>query len=102
MDERRKTKRAPVELPARWESASGAHTASVGNISVGGCYVESAGRVSTGDPIKVEIQLPTGRWIYLWGVVAHRITNHGFAIRFTVVEEKEREMLNLLMEYVSE
>ena len=73
----------------------------VNNISTGGCFVQSVGRVAVGDPIKVEIQLPTGRWIYLWGVVVHRNTDVGFAIRYTVVDDQEREMLKLLMEYVS-
>ena len=102
MKERRKTKRASVQLPARWESTSGVHEGFVKDISLGGCFVQSGGRVGVKDPIKVEIQLPTERWIYLWGVVAHRSTDEGFAIRFTVVNDKELEMLNLLMEYVGE
>ena len=102
MKERRKTKRELVELPARWESTTGVHEGSVRDISLGGCFVKSAGSVGVRDPIKVEIQLPTERWIYLWGVVAHRTPDEGFAVRFTVVNDKELEMLNLLMEYVSE
>jgi hypothetical protein len=105
MDERRKTKRAPVELPARWESTSGVYEGSVNNISVGGCFLRSAGSARARDPIKVEIQLPTGRWIYVWGVVVRHTAEkgeEGFAVRFTVIDEKQLGMLNLLMEYVDE
>ena len=102
-DERRTSKRVDVHLPARWESiTSGAHKGTVSDISTGGCFVMTSGRVAVRDPIKVEMQLPTERWIYLWGVVVHHTPEVGFALRFTVNDEKERTMLALLMEYVDE
>ena len=102
MDERRKSKRADVQLPARWESLAGVHEGTVSNISTGGCFVQSSDKVAVWDPIKVEIQLPTERWIYLWGVVVHRVPDSGFAIRFTVFDDKEQTMLTLLIDYVGE
>lgn len=59
-DERRTDKRLPLPLEARWESQSGDHAARVSDISLGGCYIETLGRVKVGDTVSFEVQLPKG------------------------------------------
>jgi hypothetical protein len=52
--------------------------------------------------IRVEIQLPTERWIYLWAEVVYQLSEIGFALRFTGSTETEQTMLNLLLDMLAE
>lgn len=70
------------------------------DLSVTGCFVLTSDRVKQKELIRVEIQLPTEGWMYLWGEVVYRIEDMGFALRFTGVSEMEQAMLNLLLEFV--
>jgi hypothetical protein len=52
--------------------------------------------------IRVEIQLPTEGWLYLWGEVVYRIEEMGFALRFTGISDMEQAMLDLLLDFMRE
>lgn len=98
-NELRRYKRVPLILEVRMESMSGKHTARTGDISLGGCYIESLGAVIPGEHISFDIQLPTGRWIRLRGEVAYHLTSMGFGVRFRDVPEIERNMLERLIDF---
>lgn len=100
-NELRRYKRVPLILEVRLESLSGNHTARTGDISLGGCYIESLGAVVPGEHISFAVQLPTGRWISLRGEVAYRLPNMGFGVRFTNIPEIERNMLAQLIDFAS-
>ncbi|HMF55224.1 MAG TPA: PilZ domain-containing protein [Pyrinomonadaceae bacterium] len=100
--ERRTADRFKVSLPARWEGVLDRHEGIVTDISTNGCFLLSAGSVTKGELVRVEIQLPTEGWIYIWGEVVYPQEEIGFAVRFTGSGEQEMKMLQLLIDYVRE
>jgi hypothetical protein len=99
--ELRRHKRIPLLLDVRWDSLSGNHTARTGDISLGGCYIESLAQVSLGENISFDVQLPTGRWMRLRGKVAYHLPHMGFGVRFTDLPDIERELLSQLIDFAS-
>lgn len=100
MAERRQAERVYVRLNARWEGLLAQCEGHIVDLSATGCFVLTADRVKPKELIRVEIQLPTEGWMYLWGEVVYRIEDMGFALRFTGVSEMEEAMLNLLLEFI--
>jgi len=98
--ERRQADRVYVQLNARWEGVLAQCEGHVVDLSATGCFVLTADRVKPKELIRVEIQLPTEGWLYLWGEVVYRIEEMGFALRFTGVSDMEQAMLDLLLEYM--
>jgi hypothetical protein len=72
------------------------------DLSSTGCFVLTSDRVKPKELIRIEIQLPTEGWMYLWGEVVYRIEEMGFALSFTGVSDMEQAMLNLLIDFVRE
>jgi hypothetical protein len=102
MAERRQAERVYVQLNARWEGVIAQCEGHIVDLSTTGCFVLTSDRVKPKELIRVEIQLPTEGWLYLWGEVVYRIEDMGFALHFTGVSEIEQAMLNLLLEFVRE
>ena len=100
MTDRRQAERVYVRLNARWEGVLAQCEGHIVDLSTTGCFVLTSDRVKTKELIRVEIQLPTEGWMYLWGEVVYRIEDMGFALRFTGVSDMEQAMLNLLLEFV--
>lgn len=99
--ELRRDKRIPLLLEVRLDSLSGNHTARTGDISLGGCYIETIAQVVAGERISFAVLLPTGRWIVLSGKVAYHLPHMGFGIQFTDMRETERNLLSQLIEFAS-
>ncbi|HEV2882944.1 MAG TPA: PilZ domain-containing protein [Pyrinomonadaceae bacterium] len=100
--ERRQADRVYVQLNARWEGVLARCEGHVVDLSTTGCFVLTADLVKPKELIRVEIQLPTEGWLYLWGEVVYRIEEMGFALRFTGVSDMEQAMLDLLLEFMRE
>jgi len=100
--ERRKAERVYVQLDARWEGVMAQCEGHIVDLSSTGCFVLTSDRVKPKELIRVEIQLPTEGWMYLWGEVVYRIEEMGFALSFTGVSDMEQAMLNLLLDFVRE
>lgn len=98
-DDQRLHQRVRLPLEMRWEGISGRHTARVYDLSLSGCYVETLGHVTRDERIEFEIQLPTGRWLRLQGVVMHAQSGMGFGLRLDNETGPEREMLERLLEF---
>lgn len=102
MSERRRAERVHVNLDARWEGVLARREGSIVDISSTGCFMLTTDAVTPGELIRLEIQLPTGRWIYLWAEVVYSVPEIGFGLRFTgSIDETEQIMLELLINYVS-
>ncbi len=93
MDERRRYRRASRLLEIRWEDLSGKYNARVTDISPDGCYIESIGKVTVGQQIRFEIQLPTGSWMPFRGEVVSHHPNLGFGVRFIGLTEQDKRAL---------
>lgn len=93
MTDRRTEDRAPLRLEARLEGTSGRSNAHVTDISVDGCYIETWGRVTVGDVVSFEVQLPSGEWLPLRGEVTHELADVGFGICFTFLTDEEQRLI---------
>jgi len=96
--DRRTNFRIPLNLPARYDGLSGAHEARIEDMSLGGCFVNARGQVHEGESIKVEIKLPSGRWLKLGGQVTAYQPGIGFGIVFAnLTLEEEQDVQKLLI-----
>lgn len=100
--ERRRNKRKRLLLEAKWESMSSTHEARVEDLSLGGCFVDTVGRVEINEAVDLEIQLPSGEWLSLRGQVASYQQGVGFGMSFTSLSEDEVAALKDLMSSVQE
>jgi hypothetical protein len=99
MSERRISERVRVLLNARWEGVLAQRAGTVSDISSTGCFILTSDEVEKGELVRLEIETPTGGWLYLWGEVVYLIGEMGFAVQFTGAGESEQAMLDLLIEY---
>jgi len=86
-----------VNLPAKWHGVTGAHDGRVEDISSSGCFVNTTGAVDVGEIVSLLIQLPSGRWLPIRGRVKfyHQLT--GFSLSFSILDDREREILGQLI-----
>ena len=96
-EERRRSERKRVLLEAKWESMSHTHEARVDDVSVGGCFVNTFGRVELHETVNLQILLPSGEWLPLQGEVASYQPGVGFGLAFTSLSEEEAEVLRELL-----
>jgi PilZ domain-containing protein len=96
-DERRSSKRKRLLLEAKWESMSNTHEARVDDVSVGGCFVNTLGRVELNEEVNLQIQLPSGAWLPLRGHVTSYQPGVGFGVAFTSLGEMETAALKELI-----
>lgn len=96
-DERRSTQRKRLLLEARWQSMSSTHEARVEDLSLGGCFVDTFGRVEHNEAVDLEIQIPSGERLSLRGKVASYQPGVGFGMSFTSLSQAEVAALKNLM-----
>ena len=96
-EERRSNKRKRLLLEAKWKSMSNMHEARVEDLSLGGCFIDTAGRVELKETVDLEIMLPSGDWLPLRGQVASYQPGVGFGMSFTSLSKDEVAALNELM-----
>ena len=101
-DERRKAERVQTQLEASWEGAFSRRDGTIVDISSAGCFILTSDEVRPKELIRLEIQTPTGRRLYLWGEVVYQVHEMGFAVNFTGGDDTERRMLDMLVEYLRE
>ncbi len=91
--ERRRAPRVKVNLKARWEGSLTQQEAEVTNLSANGCFVLSGGKVEPKELVRMEIVLPDDVAIYTWAEVVDEASEIGFAVRFTSMDDEDRERL---------
>jgi PilZ domain-containing protein len=96
-ENRRRDERVSLNLPAKWEGFSGKHEARIEDVSLGGCFVNTPGRVDEGEIVGVEIKLPSGEWLPLRGKVVSYQEGIGFGLLFSFMTPKQEEALRKLM-----
>jgi|SRR6476646_2313207 len=94
---RRSDERISTNLPARWDGLSGQNEARIEDLSMGGCFVNTRGRVDIGEVVGIEMKLPSGEWLQLRGEVASYMAGTGFGVLFTFLTEDEEEVLRGLI-----
>ena len=92
-EERRSDERVSINLPARWDGLAGRHEARIEDLSLGGCFVNTHGRVDTGEVVSLEIKLPSGEWLPLRGEVVSYQQGIGFGVLFSFLTDEEEQAL---------
>ena len=96
-DDRRTEPRIPVNLDVIWEASAGLYGARTSDLSLGGCFVDSVGRVVEGERIKFKMILPHGEWVQIEGIVAYQYPMVGFGVRFINMTEEVRAKLDAVL-----
>ena len=78
------------------------HEARVDDISLGGCFVNTYGKLELGEPVNLEMKLPSGEWLPLRGIVASYQPGVGFGMSFTSVSKEKLAALRELLLTVRE
>ncbi len=97
MSERRTDQRIQLNLDARWDGLSGGHEARIEDLSLGGCFVNTTGRVDVGEEVVIEIKLPAGDWLQLPAKVVASQHGIGFGVVFSLLTEIDEEAIRELM-----
>jgi hypothetical protein len=96
-ENRRIDERTAVNIPVRWDGLSGMHEARLEDLGLGGCFVNTAGRVDLGEVVIVEIKLPSGDWLQLRGEVTSFQEGIGFGMLFSFLTDDEEQALRELL-----
>ena len=64
------------------------------DVSPGGCYINSAGRVSLDEQIRVDTILLSQSHLHLEGSVAHREWPLGFGLRFANLTDEKATLIS--------
>ena len=94
---RRSDERVSTNLPARWDGISGRHQARIEDLGLGGCFVNTTGRVDVGEIVAVQIKLPAGEWVQLRGEVTSYQMGIGFGVLFTFLTHDEEQSLRQIV-----
>jgi len=91
--EKRAHRRVPTNLTVLWEGLLTNNYALMTDVSPGGCYINSAGRVSLGEHVRVDTILVSQAHLNLEGSVAHREWPLGFGLRFTNLTDEKAALI---------
>jgi hypothetical protein len=97
MKENRTKVRFETSLTARWEGSASNQNVRIGDLSEGGCYVDSILEVSVGETLLLNILMPNGEWFGVQGVVAHHHPRLGFGVRFMDPDGKQHQQIRALL-----
>jgi len=92
--ERRAHQRVPTKLLLRWEGLLTNNCALMTDVSPGGCYINSVGRVSLDEQISLETILRSHLHLHLEGSVAHREWPLGFGLRFANLTDEKASLIS--------
>jgi Tfp pilus assembly protein PilZ len=97
-NERRADARVILNLTVKWDALSGASSARIEDLSMGGCFVNTSGSVvNVGELVNLAIQLPAGDWLQLRGEVTSIQPAIGFGMSFPFLTDEEERSLRLLI-----
>jgi len=97
MENRRKNERVTTNLPAYWEGLAGRHEARIEDLSRGGCFVNTKGRVDEGEAVGIEIKLPSGAWLKLRGKATFYDQGIGFGVAFSALSDEEQQAIEQVL-----
>jgi c-di-GMP-binding flagellar brake protein YcgR len=97
-DERRREKRAAVLVEVVWDGKTGHYDARTSDLSMGGCFVDTVGRVLSGERLRFKLRVSDKEWIEVEGIVTYAYPNVGFGVQFTEVSEVDKKKLEKLVQ----
>jgi len=95
---RQQRQRVARYFDCTWLSQWGEERARVSSLSPTGCYIESRFSVPPEGAVvrEITLALPTGT-VHLQGTVMDAMSGVGFAVRFSELDTKTRDCLNVLI-----
>lgn len=95
--DRRSDERVSTNLSAKWDGLAGRHEARIEDLSLGGCFVNTAGRVDVGEVVSLAIKLPSGEALSLRGEVVSYQQGIGFGVLFSFLTDEEEQAIRELV-----
>lgn len=83
------------------EFASGARSARISDISVGGCYIDTIAQVPVGDTLNLRIATSGGESMEFMGKVAYVLEGFGFGVEFVDLTDPQRGFLSSVVSSAS-
>jgi hypothetical protein len=96
MVERRRYARLVKPLDGRWRGRSGEAVCRIGDISWGGCFIQSIAEPSPGERTVVSVDVD-GVWVEIPGRVVYVEKAMGFSVQFDALTADEMEGLKPLL-----
>ena len=96
-DERRREKRVPVLVEVLWEGNTGRYDARTSDLSLGGCFIDTIGHVTSGERLKFKLRVSDEEWIEVEGTVIYAYPNVGFGVQFMNISEIDKKKLEMLV-----
>lgn len=96
-EDRRTDERVSLNLQVRWDGLAGASEARIEDLGLGGCFVNTGGRVDVGELVGLEIKLPGGKALLLRGEVTSYQEGIGFGVVFPFLTDEEEQTLRELI-----
>jgi hypothetical protein len=109
MKERRGARRISTNLTARWDIPIPPREGKIVDLSIGGCFILTASRVSVNklsrvdqtsgnEAMLIEVQLPHGERLELRAELVYKVERVGFAARFVGLTAQEEQTLQSFIE----
>jgi hypothetical protein len=92
-EERRTSKRYPVEVEVEWEGSGGRLAGAISDVSLDGCFVLSSGETNDGDTVKIFVPLGDGMKVQFDAAVVNHVYDIGFGVRFSKLSGPQRDLL---------
>lgn len=92
-EERRGTKRFPVDVQIEWEVNGVRKPGTMNDVSFDGCYVLSSANVLDGDTVRIFVPLADGMRVQFGGKIANHVVEIGFGVRFEALSSAQRDLL---------
>ena len=87
-----------VFLPIVWTNQSGEHSASVSNLSLSGCFLDTRGTAELGEIITLKLRLPMEQEMQLRATVIRlQDQPRGIGVQFLELSADERKVFALLV-----
>ena len=81
-----------TNINVRWETLKTQGRGAVSDLSASGCFVLSGGEVVPNELARLDMML-SGEVMTLWGSVVYAISEMGFAVRFIVESEADKQAI---------
>ena len=76
-------------MQARWEGVLAQQEATITDLSRTGCFVLTGGKVEPKELVRLEMEIPGGDPLVLWGEVVEAAYDIGFAVKFTSMTDDD-------------
>ncbi len=93
----RQNERITLSLEIVLDQSSSKVEARIKDLSLGGCFVESATPVNKGETVVFKVRFPTGKLSMLNGEVVNIFPGKGFSLSFTVLTEEEENLVEQII-----